>query len=165
MLTETKKADPLLICYLRKCRFWSLCILQLIPLNDKGLSVLLSPCSLLPPKKKRKIASCFGDIWVSETRLFWVTGLIIRLRWGEQPWLPPGDLAFGFPQAAVPSIRGARRAVPASAAGTGCVVDLPAWKTLILCFLLVGANETNPEGLAGDPPGHRSLSPCSLRAH
>lgn len=79
-----KESRPLLICYLRKCHFWSLCILQLIPLNDKGFSVLPSLRSLLP-FKKRKNTSCFSDIWVSENKLFWVIGLIIHLRWGEQP--------------------------------------------------------------------------------
>lgn len=54
MLTETKKADPLLICYLGKCHFWSLCVSQLIPLNDKGFSVRPSPRSLLPLQEKEK---------------------------------------------------------------------------------------------------------------
>lgn len=55
--------------------------------------------------------------------------LIVHLRWGEQPWLPPGDLAFGFPWASI-------HAVPAR---TGRVVDLPPWQTLVLCVFLVSS--------------------------
>lgn len=133
MLTETKSAAPLLICYLRKCHFWSLCILQLIPLNDKGSSVLPPPS-----RRKRKVSSCFSDIWVSENSLFLGEWFHHTSEMGRAA--PTASWGSGVHAQAVPS-----------AAKRGCVGDLTAWQTLIRGAI---PNETD----SWRPPGHHGLS-------